>query len=280
MGYWEDEGDKLVKLLGDKTEESEIKKICVEVVEKIRLKYPEVNSRKTPLATVRKTVLAAFPDTKNQEYLYQYFTNKGKNNIERYQHLALKYLSLSSEEWDSIGNEARQQWKAKQLEVEVKPETQPKTQPEVKTEINIEDMEINQLGLDDNTQQLVSDAIAHSGISLADFIRKSCTVYANTLLGKAKQKDDDLSGISTDDLLSDKYKTHPGRAEELVKRTIKAIKIYNNNCTEKSQKWHINATIIQVLTGSRQETIKNILEKNHKTEIEVHYIGVGDKEKQ
>lgn len=264
MGFWENEAIKLVKLLDGVDDESKIQTLCVEVIEKIRLKYPtEPNSRRTPLSTVRKVLLSTFPDTTTQEFSYQYFTNKGKGNVKRYQHLALKFLTLSTEEWDSLGNEARQQWKANQ---EIKPEVK----PEVETEINIEDMEINQLGLDEDTQQLVSDAIAHSGISLADFIRKSCTIYATTLLGRAKQKGDDLSGVSTEDLLSsDKYKTHPGRAEELTSRAITALENYNNNCTEKGQKWHVNQTAIQVLTGSKPATIKKILEQ-YKIRIDTH----------
>ncbi|WP_414552541.1 hypothetical protein [Anabaena sp. CCY 0017] len=71
---------------------------------------------------------------------------------------------------------------------------------------------------------------------------------------------DDLTTVSTQDLLTNRvYKTHPNRAEELTRRAISALETHNNNCTEKSQKWHINQTAIQSLTGSKPATVKEIL---------------------
>ncbi|MHC5826712.1 MAG: hypothetical protein ACYT04_65310, partial [Nostoc sp.] len=187
---------------------------------------------------MRKAVLAAYPDTETQEHPWQYFTNKGKGNIERYQHLALKYLTLSTEEWDAVGDEARQQWKAQQQaenpELQLEPETQLEKQPKSQTkkksqtvkstekEITLNNMNISQLQLDADTQQMVEAAIAHSGITLADFVRRACQVYAKTITGKVKQFSEDLTVVSTEELKSDSYKTHPGRAEELAKRAIYA----------------------------------------------------------
>ncbi|MBD2731827.1 hypothetical protein H6G96_37530 [Nostoc sp. FACHB-892] len=285
MAKWDEVGQELVKKLGSVKKESTIQKLAVAVVEQIRESYEKPNSRKTPLSEVRKAVLEAFPDTETQEHPWQYFTNKGKGNIERYQHLALKYLTLSTEEWDVVGNEARQQWKAQQQveesEQQLKPETQLEKQPKSQTkkksqtvkstekEITLNDMNISQLQLDADTQAVVEAAIAHSGISLADFVRKACQVYAKTITGKVKQFSEDLTAVSTEELKSDTYKTHPGRAEELTRRAIYALEIHNNNCTEKSQKWMITQTAIQSLTGSKPATIKAILE-NYKTRLDDH----------
>ncbi|MBD2208128.1 hypothetical protein [Calothrix sp. FACHB-168] len=246
---WVEIGKKLAQNLKGVEDEIKIKALAVEIVEQIREAYPIPNSRKNPLQDVRNAVLAVFPDTETKINTWQYFTNKGKGNIGRYQHLAIKYLSLSTEEWDTVGDEARQQWKAEQQE-----------QQPVQT--TLDDMNISQLQLDSDTQQMVENAIAHSGISLADFVRRACQVYAKTITGKLEKIEADLTAVPTSDLLSSPtYKTHPGRAEELAKRAIYALENHNNQCTEKNQKWMITQSSIQALTGSKPATIKMILEK-------------------
>ncbi|MDZ7970398.1 MAG: hypothetical protein RM368_36635 [Nostoc sp. DedSLP03] len=268
MSNWEEIGQELVDKLRTVKKESTIQKLAVAVVDQIREHYPKPNSRKTPLSKVRKAVLTAFPDTETQEHSWQYFTNKGKGNIERYQHLALKYLTLSSEEWDAVGNETRQQWKAQQ-EAQ-KPEQQPQTVEATQQPITLNDMNISQLQLDAETQQMVEVAIAHSGMSLADFVRRACQVYAKTVTGKLGQYESDLTTVPTEELLtSATYRTHPGRAEELTRRAIYALETHNNNCTEKSQKWMITQTAIQSLTGSKPATIKAILER-YQTRLDDH----------
>jgi hypothetical protein len=124
--------------------------------------------------------------------------------------------------------------------------------------------------LDADTQAVVEAAIAHSEMKLADFVRKACQVYAKTITGKVKQFSRELTAVSTQELKSDAYKTHPGRAEELTRRAIYALETHNNNCTEKSQKWMITQTAIQSLTGSKPATIKAILENNYKTRLDDH----------
>jgi hypothetical protein len=89
----------------------------------------------------------------------------------------------------------------------------------------LEDMKIEQLNLDAETQSMVENAIAYSGISLANFIRRACQVYARTITGKVKLADEDLSAVATADLLSDKYKTHPARTDELTRRSIYGVAI-------------------------------------------------------
>ncbi len=131
---------------------------------------------------------------------------------------------------------------------------------EITTELSLETMKIETLKLDASTQQKVQDALDYSGMPLAEFIQKACTIYATTLTGKAKQFDSDLSGVETQELLSPRYKTHPGRAREMVKRAIQAIKIYNSEMvSETEDRWHVNQTAIQSLTGSKPQTVKDIL---------------------
>jgi hypothetical protein len=141
---------------------------------------------------------------------------------------------------------------------------------EITTELSLETMKIESLKLDANTQQKVQDALDYSGMPLAEFIQKACTIYATTLTGKAKQFDSDLSGVDTQELLSPKYKTHPGRAREMVRRAIRAIKIHNSEMvSETGDRWHINQTAIQSLTGSKPQTVKEIL-ADYQDDIDSH----------
>ncbi|RAM48473.1 MAG: hypothetical protein C6Y22_27655 [Hapalosiphonaceae cyanobacterium JJU2] len=264
MSKWDQVGQELVKKLQGVLDESKIQKLAVAVVDQIREHYDQPNSRKAALSKVRKAVLAAFPDTETQEHQRQYFTNKGKGKQERYQHKALKYLTFSTQEWDAVGNEARQQWKAQQQPQEQQPQT-----PEA-AQITLDEMKISQLQLDAVTQQMVESAVAHSGMSVADFVRRACGVYAKTVIGKHGQYESDLSAVPTEELLTGAtYKTHPGRAVELTRRAIYALETHNNNCTEKSQKWMITQTAIQSLTGSKPATIKTILE-SYQTRLDDH----------
>jgi hypothetical protein len=261
MSKWDTLAQEVVKNLQTINDEQGIKNVCQSVVQKIKEAYPHTpNSRKNPLATVRKAVSAAFPSTSKQKHPWQFFTESGKGNIKRWEHSALKYLTFSTEEWDAMGDEARQEWKAQQ---------QAKIEPKTAVTTTLNDMNIEQLELDAETQKVVEEAIAHSGMSLADFVRQASQVYAKTVVGKVKQYESDLSAVTTQGLMGESYKTHPGRAEELTRRAIYALETHNNQCTEKAQKWHINQTAIQTLTGSRPATVGKILEQ-YKTRISDH----------
>ncbi|MDF5718261.1 MAG: hypothetical protein PUP93_31435 [Rhizonema sp. NSF051] len=126
--------------------------------------------------------------------------------------------------------------------------------------------------LDAQTQQIVLDALKNSEKSLAEFIQLACKVYAKTINGKHKHADGDLSSALTSELLDPEvtqYKTHPGKIKELTKRAIKAIQMYNDNCTETDQKWFLSATAINGLTGSRVQSVNKVL-KDYKQMVDDH----------
>jgi hypothetical protein len=205
---------------------------------------------------LRKAIQAAFPD-KNEATPGYYFTKAGKGQVERFEHIALWFATTNEERWEVVGDDARNQYHSG---FSPSLETATETKPEATTELTLESMQIETLQLDADTQQKVQDALDYSGMSLADFIQKACTIYATTLTGKAKQFDSDLSEVKTQELLSAKYRTHPGRAREMVKRAIQAIKIHNSEMvSETGDRWHINQTAIQSLTGSKPQTVKEIL---------------------
>ena len=270
------------------TEETEIKNTILPIWESLLNAIPNENSQKRPAKKFREIIREAFPDKQTATSGY-YFTTEGKGKLERFQHIAFWYVTNNQERWNVIGHDARKQYFAgfsssPETITEVKPETATEentvteltvnipaeTKPETTTELTLDSMDITTLKLDADTQQKVQDALSHSGLSLSEFIQKACTIYATTLTGKAKQFDSDLSGVETQELLSAKYKTHPGRAREMVKRAIQAIKIHNSEMvSDTADRWHINQTAIQSLTGSKPQTVKEIL-ADYQDDIDSH----------
>lgn len=90
-------------------------------------------------------------------------------------------------------------------------------------------------------------------------------------MGRAKSFNTDLSTVATDELLdSHKYKTNPARAEELVRRAIKAIKTYNSEvATEDGDRWMITQSAIASLIGSRASTIGKLMQQ-YQVDIDDH----------
>lgn len=248
---WELRGQQLVEALRGVTTANQIKELAEPVVAEIIAAYPDTpNSRRVPLTTIRKEVLYAFPDTDSFEHSLQEFTDSGKGNIRRYQHLALKFLSFPKADWDALGDNARKEYLAEQAQ----------TQAHTTIMIDTQD-------LDPETLSLIEMAAQQLGMSAKDFFIKAARDAAKAINNKRKRYDGtDLASVPTLDLLentSDEYKTHPGRIEELTRRAVRAIQIHNDDCTEQSQKWFISATAINALTGSRTSAISKVLNSLH-----------------
>jgi hypothetical protein len=268
---------KLIAKLQGINDELAIKKITLKYWQEMKNSVSEGNFTRCR-TTFRKAIQSAFPD-KNTATPGYYFTNAGKGKVERFEHLALWFATTNEDRWQIVGDDARSKYFGNLPELpttEVKTTVEPVetiTTPTAEAKppkLTLESMKIEALELDVETQQMVENAIAHSGMSLAEFIQQACKVYAKTIVGKVNTYESDLSAVPTQELLTSvKYKTHPGRAEELVKRAIIALENHNNNCTEKSQKWMITQTAIQSLIGSKPATVKAILE-NYKTRLDEH----------
>jgi hypothetical protein len=140
---------------------------------------------------------------------------------------------------------------------DIKPVTQPTQQ------LTLETMNIESLNLDADTKKNVIAALEHSGMTLPEFIQKACTIYAKTLTGKAKQFKVNLAEISTQDLIiKPELRTLPGRAEELIKRAIRAIHKYNSDCVSSDdERWLISLTSIQSLTGCNTKKLAELAPK-------------------
>lgn len=79
----------------------------------------------------------------------------------------------------------------------------------------------------------------------------------------------DLSSVSFEELNKD-YKTHLGSAEERMRRTVQAIKDFNDYvASENSQRWRITTSAVAQLSGSRSDRVAKFFEK-YADDIESH----------
>jgi len=253
---WGKQGREIATLLDGMTDEVSIKVLGLRTIQEI--KNAETPDKRTnALKMINREILKKFPRRDSQTECY-YHDLGGKADLPKWRHLIFKYLTLDSADWDAV-------------RVEELPTEQPVDQSTEQTITTLKDMTIEQLGLDADTQQTLETALEQSGMALSDFIKQAVRVYAKTITGKTKKHSEDLSTVPTDKLLNDPtYSTHPGRAEELTKRAIKAIKYYNANiATEKADRWCITQSAIASLTGSRATTVGKVLEQ-FKDDIDSH----------
>jgi vacuolar-type H+-ATPase subunit H len=251
---WGEVGRELLQKLEGITDESAIKAFGNATIQNILNQEPTPKGRANALRMVSREINKTYPRLKSKASGYWY-DPRGKESEPKWRHLIFKSLTLSTPDWDAVGDEARdearQEWKSAQPELQ-------QTEPPQTSHLTVT---IQQLDLDDETQQTLKEALSQSGMEIADFVKQAVKVYAKTITGKSKKHSEDLSAVSTGELLTDsKYSTHPGRATELTKRTIQAIRIYNTEvATEPSDRWMITASAIASLIGSRQSTIKEIM---------------------
>jgi hypothetical protein len=220
------------------------------------------------MSQIARGIHKTLPRSKDELPNYWY-DSAGRATLPKWRHNIFKYLTLGrgikqpTEKPDEQTAEVVTQQKT-----ELKQVVEPPTKLE---ELTLENMTIEQLELDAETTTILENALEQSGMELAQFIKKAIMVYAKTITGKTKLRGEDLANVPTDTLLNDpSFNTHPGRAEELTKRAIQAIKYFNANvATENTDRWCITQSAIAKLTGSKPATIGKILEQ-YKDEIETH----------
>jgi hypothetical protein len=263
---WGAIGRELAQKLEGVTDEPSIKALGDAVIQDILRQEATPKERANALRMVNREIMKQYPRLSSEAPAYWY-DPKGKESQPKWRHLVFKSLTLSTSDWDAVGDENREEWKAQQQEVSSQVEP---ASPGLEA-LTFDHLTIDQFQLDGESHQLVQDAIALSGMTEDEFTRQALRVYAKTITGKSKKQSEDLSTVPTDKLLADStYSTHPGRAEELTKRAIKAIKYYNANiATEKASRWCITQSAIASLTGSRASTVGKVLEQ-FKDDIESH----------
>lgn len=96
--------------------------------------------------------------------------------------------------------------------------------------------------------------LEQTGLDTYQLVMKAVTYYIHFTLNHLQNN---LVFIATDKLLYDSaYKTYPGRAEELTRRAIKAIEIYNQ---QQPHPWAITQSIIVALIKARPASVKKAL---------------------
>lgn len=282
---WVKLGRELAQNLDGIADEAQIKQMTIDAVNQI---IESGVNLKRPLSIVRKEIEKKFPvapPTKAKPKGY-YFTNTGKGRVERFEHLALWYLTENTDRRDVTGDEAREEYwgnlpkfgreteTSETSEKSTQKATKPtKTDKPTLTTKMLEATVIDSLELDEETKQILELALTHSGLDLAEFMQKAIKTYANTITGKIRRlEEDSLENISTSELLNNpKYSTYPGRAEEMVRRAINAIKIYNSEvATEPKQRWIITQSLLSELTGSRGSVVQSAMQK-YRDDIDSHH---------
>jgi hypothetical protein len=275
---WGGVGRELIEKLKGITDEASIKALGDATIQDILSRESTPKGRANALRMVSREITKQYPRLESEAPAY-WHDARGKESQPKWRHLIFKSLTLSTSDWDEVGDESRQEWKAQQQkeaqqqqkEVE-KQQQEAKQQAEPEEEFfTLDDLIIDEFQLDAESQSLVEDAIALSGMTLADLTRQALRVYSKTITGKTRKQSEDLATVPTDKLLNDPtYSTHPGRAEELTKRAIKAIRYYNANvAVENADRWCITQSAIASLTGSRPSTVGKVLGQ-FKDDIESH----------
>ncbi|NEP59121.1 MAG: hypothetical protein F6K31_19200 [Symploca sp. SIO2G7] len=239
---------------GQDSDDSLLRSLAEKALSEIRRRESEYKKQQSALGQISKYIHKKFPPQEEEDINYWFDPKGKKENQKKWRHNIFNYLTLGRRD------------SAKETVKTTSEETEKTTdQP------TLDNMTINQLNLEEETQQTLERALEHSRMPLDEFIKQAISVYAKTITGKARKHSEDLSNVPTAELLSDaQWTTHPLRASELTKRAIRAIKFYNaNKVKENKDRWCITQSAIASLTGSRQSTIKKILER-YKNDISSH----------
>jgi len=230
---------------GREDDEDYLKSLAEKAIAVVREREPK-NKQASAISRINRVLLGTYPRLESEAPNYWY-DPEGQEKLFDWRHNIFKYLTLGR------GIKSVPKPESQLIQTEAATPEEPKQ--------ILSTMTIQQLDLDTETQATLEAALNHSGMLLKDFIKQAIKVYAKTITGRNKAASDDLSALPTDELLKDsKYNTHPGRAVELTKRAIRAIRIYNTEvATEPSDRWMITASAIACLIGSRQSTIKEIM---------------------
>jgi hypothetical protein len=262
-------GEYIASKIGNKgNDEKWLKSLADKAIRAVKKREESYDEQQSAVSQIARGIHKTFPRSKDELPNY-WHDSAGRATFPKWRHNIFKYLTLGrgikqpTEKTDEQTAEVVTQQKTEPNQV-----VEPRATP---GELTLKNITIEQLELDAETTQILEHALEQSGMDLAHFVKKAVRVYAKTITGKTEKRGEDLATVSTEKLLNDPtYSTHPGRAEELTKRAIKAIKYYNANvATENADRWCITQSAIASLTGSRPSTVGKALEQ-FKDEIASH----------
>jgi len=244
---WGKVGRELVSKIEAAADEATIQSLGEATLKDVLKEEKTPEGQSTAIKMISREILKSYPRRELETPGYWYDPG-GKADSAKWRHLIFKSMTLRPES---------------QLQ-DVEPKVIQSTQ-------SLKKMTIQQLDLDNETQETLETALRHTGLPLDEFIKQAIKVHARTVVGRNAFISADLSTVDTDELLeSGKYKTNPARAEELVKRAIAAIKIYNSEvATEDGDRWMITQSAIATLIGSRAGTVGKLMQR-YQVEIDDH----------
>ena len=187
---WGKLGKQIANKLEETTDESIIEALGLITIQEIKDKESPEKQRNA-LKMVSREVLKRFPRRESEAECY-YYDHAGKADLPKWRHLIFKSLTLDS----AVRGDDQTTEQATE---------QTTKQPTEQTITTLNDMTIEQLELDADTQQTLENALNQSGMALPNFIRQAIKVYAKTITGKTKKHSEDLSTVPTD-----KYTQRPG----------------------------------------------------------------------
>jgi hypothetical protein len=108
---WGKTGKDIAKQLEDLSDEQSIKAVAAKTMQAIHAKEGTPEKRANALKMLNRELLKKFP-RKEEETKSYYHDPSGKADLPKWRHLIFKYLTLDSSDWDVVGGEAREVYKA------------------------------------------------------------------------------------------------------------------------------------------------------------------------
>ncbi|NEP57775.1 MAG: hypothetical protein F6K31_12255 [Symploca sp. SIO2G7] len=252
---WKDAMPEFNEAIASALDEKQIKVACLQIKQAVLDSYPDTpNSRRNPMSSIRKSVRDKYPAQSGKSphegvpFPY-YFTDTGKGSVERWEHLAIKYLV---EDWNLKDD----------LE---KPDTITPEPSTDKQSVNITPVPMNEtsidifseVGLEGEELTAVKQALGDADIK--EWVKLALLQRAKAINALHERLNEDLSMVSSEELMNDnKYRTNPNASRELASRAVRAIKDWNYNQPE--HKWCITNKLISELTGVTPKAIAKVVE--------------------
>ncbi|NER25847.1 MAG: hypothetical protein F6J96_35170 [Symploca sp. SIO1C2] len=240
-------------LIDSAKNEADVQSACSYIKQAVVESYPDTPpSRKKPMNSIREAIRERYPALKEKSphegapFPY-YFTDAGKGGVERWEHLAIKYLV---EDWnlkDDLSDTITPVPSTDKQSENITPSPKTETSIDIFTEVGLEGDELT----------VVKQAIGDDDIN--EWIKQALLQRAKAINALHERLNEDLSMVKSDELMNDKrYRTNPNASRELASRAVRAIKDWNYNQPE--HKWCITNKLISSLTGVTPKAIAKVVE--------------------
>lgn len=243
MRYDNQSIERLISQLKQAKTEQDVQAACQEIKLAVVNRWVNENSRRKPMAEIRKAVREAFPAKGGKSphevapFPY-YFTDSGKGKIARWEHLAIRHL--------------REDWNVKSVDEIVEPTEATEI---VKADLTTDKL-LDSLGLTADELESVKQAVGDANIK--EWVKQAIMQRAKTVNKLRASLDADWASIPTETLREKRYRTNSAACRELASRAVRVIKQWNYDHPE--HKWCITNKLISELTGITAKAIAKAVE--------------------